>query len=311
MSTSKLDDTFSFSVDSQSRLAVDFHVLLALTIAAAVPALIRRLHHRWRSKDTCQRQEHVSNGHLAASTPHGNVATTGGGASHYGLAFGELPEYSIGNGHCMGDDALTDIDDVTDRELRLLQASPQFRAWCRSKGLKYRDIEDSEQRLHIYRRLRTLHPASFWALCRPVHTVEQSGVKALPSMLEYLISNVTLISLGFALFWCFETQASVGAWVGCLALSWWLCDRRWAASRPAAGPLFGVWYEDTEMGHAVRAARIAVTAMIEGMYLVATLGVGGLISVVMRCVGGQSVAEMFMGIRPVTERKITAWRVLD
>ena len=226
---------------------------------------------------------------------HSNIPST----PRYGLALGETLSAD--------DDSDTEIeDDVTSRELRRLQQSPSFHTFLRSRKLTGRDLESIYSRLRLYKRLKTLHPASFWMLCSTHSLIYFQSIEPgfFTLILEYFLSSCINCAAFSALAWCIWTTATSVYWISCTIALWSWCIHSWLHGRPSAGPLISGWYEDTTWGHGVPAARAALASILETVYLLGTVGSGAVVSLPMRWKTGQSVGEKIVGVKLVLERKV-------
>jgi len=221
--------------------------------------------------------------------------------THYGLAVGEAGDVSH-------DESDSDDEGITARELRRLERSSAFQAWCAARGLSLPNLEDTSSRLNIYRRLRTLHPDSFWLLCRA--DTRFGFVSIDPGwsvlLLEYVISITVFAAIGLSGY-CSLACVHPFHWIGCAAVVWILCLRYWVNGRPSAGPIFDAWYAELEWGHRASAVRCVTASLLEGMYVVGTLGLGAAVSLYMRCcsTSRQSVGERIAGVKLVVERRVS------
>ena len=219
----------------------------------------------------------------------------------YGLALGEaLSEGS-------DDDKDDDDDDLTTRELRKLERSTEFAAWCRQQKLQEKDLESIYCRMRTFQRLRKIHPPSFWLLCRPdtLLTRETQELGTFLSLIEYILSVAINIGILAFLGWCAWEKAPQTYWAACIACAFFFYIRCWVVNgRPTAGPFFSVWYEDVVWGHGVSAVRAVLANVFETFYLAGTFGIGGIASLFLRWRDGQSVGEKLVGIRPVIEKKV-------
>jgi hypothetical protein len=228
--------------------------------------------------------------------PHSSIPST----PRYGLALGET---------VTGDDDSDDEieDDLTARELRHLQQSPAFHAFLRNRKLTGRELEGVYSRLRLYKRLRNLHPASFWMLCSPHSLIffESTEPGSFTLIVEYILSSLINCTAFAAVSWCIWIQADIHYWIGCLVAVWVCCfHNSWLRGRPTGGRLLSSWYEDTTWGHAVPATRAALAQILETVYLLGTVGSGAVVSLLMRWKTGQSVGEKIVGVRLVVEKKI-------
>jgi hypothetical protein len=229
-----------------------------------------------------------------ASPPAGPAAPSPAGRHFFGLGADEA-----GSSEDEG-------EELTARELRRLEQSSEFAAWCAQGGLSRRDLEASAGRLRLYRRLRALHPASFWQLCRPDSRRGRETFEPAPAAAvgEYFASLLlTLGALG-AVWYCVAARPAPVTAGALLLAAWRGAGAQWARGRPAAGRWCGAWCADVEFGHRAQGARALAAALLEAVYVVGTLGAGAAVSAAARARGGQGVGERLAGVRVVRERSV-------
>lgn len=215
---------------------------------------------------------------------------------HFGLAYGEAESGDEDSG-----------DELTQREVRRLQESPQFKEWCRSKGYTPRDLEAKASRLRLYRRLRDLHESSFWLLCRrdTLTALETTNPPVSVLLLEYVASVVHGLLALAAVLYCWKYRPAPVVLAVLLWAAWRLALRQWLAGRPAAASWFDVWFADVQWGHGAGLARALLAVGVELLYVMVTLGVGAVVSAAWRCgPSRQSVGERLAGVRVVQERRV-------
>jgi hypothetical protein len=266
-----------------------FFSLVASKIILALPSSRRRP------------RQNASPGDLL--TPGCNV----NGRGHSSIP--STPRYGLALGETVSADEDSDAeieDDVTARELRRLQQSPAFHAFLRNRRLTGRDLEGVYSRIRLYKKLKTLHPASFWMLCSPHSLIlfETSEPGIFTLMTEYFLSSLINSAVFAALAWCIWTQASVVYWGVCIGAVWLCCGHNWLQGRPSAGLLTSTWYEDLIWGHGAPATRAALAQILETVYVLGTVGSGAVVSLLMRWKTGQSVGEKIVGVRLVVEKKV-------
>jgi hypothetical protein len=226
---------------------------------------------------------------------HSSIPST----PRYGLALGETASAD--------DESDAEIeDDLTARELRRLQQSPAFHAFLRNRKLTGRDLESVYSRLRLYKRLKHLHPASFWMLCSPHSLIffETTAPGLLTLITEYLLSSLINCAAFAAVAWCVWIQTKAWYWVACIAAVCLFCIHTWLQGRPSAGRFLSAWYEDLLWGHAAPVLRVALAQLLETVYLLGTVGTGAVVSLLMRWKTGQSVGEKIAGVKLVVERKV-------
>jgi hypothetical protein len=227
----------------------------------------------------------------------------------YGLALGETQEPSL--------DA--DEDELTMDEIRRLQMTNAFRVYCKLRGITPKDLESIEQRLQTYRRLRTLHPPSLLMMCdhRSLVAWETRDPGVVFRSLEYIITTIlhTSLVLTAALYLLVSidtTEVDHRAFplvLLCLLLFFFLVLVPSLYSRPSIfGTFFSAWYVDLDFEHKASAYRCILAILLEIVYVVATFGIGGFVSLMWRCSGlQQSMGERIAGVRIVKESK-KVWR---
>jgi hypothetical protein len=265
--------------------------LLASRIISSLPSSHRHSHGNASPPDLLTHANNV-NGRTHPSIPS---------TPRYGLTLAETMSEN--------DDSDNEIeDDLTSRELRRLQQSPAFHAFLQKRKRTGQESEESVySRLRLYRKLKKLHPESFYMLCSP-HSLlffETSDPGTSTLFLEYLLSSLINLAATAAIGWFVWTQAPVVYSIACIVAVWIFCIQfSWLKGRPSAGPLFSSWYEDLIWGHAAPAARVAFAQILETVYLIGTVGTGAVVSLLMRWSGGQSVSEKIVGVRLVVEKGV-------
>lgn len=230
----------------------------------------------------------------------------------YGLARGEAEPVA-------GSDD-SDGNEATAEALRRLQRSPEFAAHLASKRMTPEDVDRTAERLRLYRRLRRLDPAGFWALAGGRREdVDTQAPTCLQLGAEYLLSlALSVLVLSTCAYWLAASGDSAyfaahpaALWTArcaCCGLAWELVLSQWAAGRPAAGRFIGICFEELQWGHAPPAWRGLASGVIDVAYAVSTLGVGVVVSLLLR-VGSerrQSVGELCARVRAVREVQISA-----
>ena len=257
----------------------------------------------------------------------------------------------VGAAHWRGDDDGNDDDDVEDvedvgdvgdmdgdarattrRQLRALYRTRDFKAWMVRNKLDSERLQRIYQRLHLYKMLKEIHPASFWALCSPesLKGVDAVEVTALAAAGEYVASRAMDLSVAYLAYLAYTLHND------CLvpaALSYALVVRHWAQGRSSGAWMFRAWYtrvedggdegdeegedadEDARAGIAARLddvglVRAAAANVLEDVFVVGSLGVGALLSLagILRSVRRQSTGERAAGVAsqrcvPVDRRK--------
>jgi hypothetical protein len=226
-------------------------------------------------------------------------------------------------------------DDITARELKALQQSPEFQAHIQSRGIDLSKALHSEEQLKA---LRHTHPKRFFLLCRSDALLTYSQNNPSPSTL--FINYMLGISTSLLLFILLPllvvitsslspssityddhtnidhtTQSSnsssstshVPAAILVIALLLpWFTIKNWVQGRPSLAALQSLYYEDLVWGHLAGPFPSILANSIEVVYVVSTLGIGMVISVGLRCWSSrrQSVGEMIAAIRCIQERRI-------
>lgn len=226
-----------------------------------------------------------------------------------------------------------DMDDVTTIELRRLQESKEFLAWCRRQGMAVRDLELNARRLALYRKLRDIDLETFLSLIKsPVYSSEIEEISWLEGITEYILSNIVLAFIiicqgSWMSGYGPETLRNTAGLLGILGVFY--CIRQWFfLRRPTCGNLFGMWYISTNLNDNISVDkavtsntgpipfsqseqcpdsasgwRIMIATLLELSYIVVSLGIGIPISIMMRFSGDSgTVGERFVGIRAVKER---------
>lgn len=229
----------------------------------------------------------------------------------YGLALGETQEPTL--------DA--DEDEVTMDEIRRLQMTNAFRVYCKLRGITPKDLESIEQRLQTYKRLRTLHPPSLLMMCdhRSLVSWETYDPGLVFRALEYILTTIlhTSIVLTAVLYMLVAIDTTRVDHISafhllyplCLLLFFFLVLVPALYSRPSIlGTFLSAWYVDLDFEHKAPAYRCILAILLEIVYVIATFGIGGLVSLMWRCSRfQQSMGERIAGVRIVTERK-QVWR---
>ena len=279
------------SIDAPTKpFPISEKTIVTFTLLALVPAVLRLL----LNKLTVIRSRIPSHRHPPSPPPPPPpppypTTTNRASTPRYGLALGEALPTDDDNDNDDDDD-----NDVTARELRRLQQSPEFHQWCRFRRIHTEDLENTEATLKLYKRLRALHPPSFWLLCRQdtLTGFETLDPGKLLSLTEYVTSS--LINIGvFALLFILllpplvapfsESRKELWWWVVSSVVFWYFCWRQWMQARPSAGPLYSGWYEDVYWGHKAAVRRVVVAQLLETVFLLGTgVMVGGVISCCLR-----------------------------
>ncbi|GAB4819837.1 hypothetical protein N2152v2_006883 [Parachlorella kessleri] len=219
--------------------------------------------------------------------------------------------YGLGLGEAESADEDSD-DELTARELRVLQQSAAFHQYLRGRGLSAKDVEGTARKLRLYRQLRQVDPSGFVAMCRGSNTprlfvTEDPSGQVLA--LEYVVSMAAGIAATVAVAYAWAAPAAPAALrASCLALAWWLTVEAWRRGRSSGGRLLGLWYEELTWGHAPPAWRVIAAGLLELGYVLGSAGLGTPVSLFMRCWRGrggrrrgQSVGERLAGVRLVRE----------
>jgi hypothetical protein len=78
----------------------------------------------------------------------------------------------------------------------------------------------------------------------------------------------------------------------------------WCHSRSPLQRKHQLWYEDAKSGHAASPTLVLLGWLLEVVYVACSLGIGALVSLVMRCLtpSRQSLGERLAGVRLIVER---------
>lgn len=256
----------------------------------------------------------------AVTPPHAeirNAATVqnGRGARVYGLEPQDLANHLYDSDDGEG-------ENLTMREIRKLQKTPEFRRWCAQKKMSVSQIQDEHTRIFVFKKLKELNPESFWQLCRPdtLVSIDMVPPSSFELVAEYIMSRLIDLSVWFGIGWfvyrhCKNSSYSSLLWspqvvIG-LVILWKLCIRHWISGRPSGGKIFGGWYHDTvylgqQYTTVSGVCRVVVASLVESIFVIGSLGIGILISSLSRLFseGNQSIGEKIAGISLVMERKI-------
>lgn len=226
----------------------------------------------------------------------------------YGLSPEELAGSVLFQDQDDGDD-----DDTTMRELRHLQESDEFRQWCVSKKMTRSDLQDVFSREHVYRKLKEIHPESFYSLCSPssLECVDVVDPSVLVLLGEYLLSRCIDIGVGgiacMYLYAYKETLTQVQMWV-CAALFYAIVVRHWCSSRTSGSSIFSSWYETSHLSEKYYTSsgigRSILANVLENVFVVGSGGLGLCVSLYTRCIGAgrQSIGERLAGVRLIVEQ---------
>lgn len=163
---------------------------------------------------------------------------------------------------------------TTRRHLRALYRTRDFKAWCVRNKLNSESLQAIFQRMHLYKKLREIHPSSFWALCSPesLEGVDVGEVGAWARVAEYVCSRCVDLSAAYLIYTLPKSLIS-------MIVSYVLVVRPWARGRSSCAWLFRAWYARTEEAALeVGLFRSAIANVLEDVFVVGSLGVGGLLS---------------------------------
>mmetsp|Transcript_6377 Transcript_6377/g.12565 ORF Transcript_6377/g.12565 Transcript_6377/m.12565 type:complete len:306 (-) Transcript_6377:145-1062(-) len=225
--------------------------------------------------------------------------------------------YGLGPEELAGSVLFQDQDDVDDdttmRALRDLQDSDEFRQWCASKKMTRSDLQDVFSREHVYRKLREIHPESFFSLCNPssLECVDVVDPTVLALLGEYLLSRCIDIGVcGIACMYLYaykETLTQVQIWV-CAAFVYAMVVRHWCSSRTSGSSAFSTWYETSHLSEKYYTSsgfgRSILANVLENVFVLGSGGLGLCVSLYTRCIGGgrQSIGERLAGVRLIVEQ---------
>lgn len=202
-------------------------------------------------------------------------------------------------------------EDLTTKELRKLQKMRLFKEWCVKNKMDTAALQDVFSRVHLYKKLREVHPSSFWALCSESSLVsidvEDPGV--LVSLAEYLLSRLIDASVVYGMYWYASIDSPSGISKAILAVHIYsLVIRRWMRGRSSGAGMFSAWYETSHLSEQYRTTsgviRTSLASILEDLFVVGTLGIGILISIHARCFSEskQSIGERIAGVRLIVEK---------
>lgn len=272
------------------------------TVILISPILIRiafqlMIHLRLKTRSSTQAATHLRGPPRPLSWSPGTF---------YGLAVGEA-----------SDSDNDDEEALTSRELRHLQQSPSFQAYCHRRGITLSTLEAISSKLRLYKRLKTLDPSSFWLLCKKESLI---GYETLDpgislSIAEYLLTTMMTIAALLGMAYMALTHPSQGQqstphntllflWPACISYIALLYLFSWSLARPASGPFFNAWYVDLQWNHTASTKSVVLSNLMEALYVGCTCGVGALVSLGMRLKTGQSVSERIMRVKMVVEKKV-------
>jgi len=203
-------------------------------------------------------------------------------------------------------------EDLTTRELRKLQKMASFKKWCVKNKMDSAALQDVFSRVHLYKKLKEIHPSSFWALCSESSLVSVDVVNpgVLVSIAEYLLSRLIDGSVAYGIYWYASTPSPSG--IGKLILAIRLYSvviTRWMRGRSSGAGLFSAWYETSHLSEQYRTTsgmiRTSLANVLEDVFVVGTLGIGALISMYTRCLSDskQSIGERIAGVTLILEKK--------
>ena len=192
---------------------------------------------------------------------------------------------------------------ATRKQLRALYRTRAFKTWCVRNKLDSESLQTIFQRMHLYRKLREIHPASFWALCSPesLEGMDAADPSALTAAVEYVASRATDLSVAYLVY---SLRDSL---VVAMVLSYALVVRHWARGRSSGAWMFRMWYSRVEEDDSdVGLFRAAVANILEDLFVVGSLGVGALLSLsgLVLAAGGDARKDGSDGISRASE----AWR---
>lgn len=203
---------------------------------------------------------------------------------------------------------LDTVEDLTTRELRKLQKMPSFKQWCVKNKMHSAALQDIFSRLHIYKKLKDIHPASFWALCSESSLVSVDVVEpgVLVSLTEYVVSRVIDCTVAYGLYWHTTSPSGISKIILAVQL-YSLIIRRWLQGRSSGAGMFSAWYETSHLSEQYRTTsgmiRTSLASILEDIFVLGTLGLGALISMYTRCFSEskQSIGERIAGVTLIVE----------
>lgn len=229
----------------------------------------------------------------------------------YGLDADELSASVLYPGE--GED-LDGEEDLTTRELRRLQNTRSFKEWCDQNKMNSSALQDQFSRIHVYKKLKELHPESFWALCSPASLVAIDVVdpSIIASIAEYILSRCIDLTSIWMLFRCVYPNALAYTHPRCLtAYSLFLVFvlRHWIRGRSSASIFFSSWYETLHLSEqyftSSGSIRTFLAQVLENIFVIGSLGFGALTSLYGRCFSQsmQSIGERIAGVKLIVEKK--------
>jgi hypothetical protein len=204
--------------------------------------------------------------------------------------------------------------DLTTRELRRLQNTRSFKEWCIQNKMNSSALQDQFSRIHVYKKLKELHPESFWALCSPASlvTIDVVDPSIIATIAEYILSRCIDLTSMWMLFTCMYPNALAYTHPRCLT-AYSICLifvlRHWMRGRSSASILFSSWYETLHLSEqyftSSGSIRTFLAQVFENIFVVGTLGLGALLSLYGRCFSDsmQSIGERIAGVKLIVEKK--------
>lgn len=204
---------------------------------------------------------------------------------------------------------LDGTEDLTTRELRKLQKMRSFKEWCVKNKMDSAALQDVFSRVHLYKKLKEIHPTSFWSLCSESSLISVDVVApgVLVSLAEYLVSRVIDCGVACGLYW----YASSGPGIATIILGvclYYLFIRCWLRGRSSGAPLFSAWYETSHLSEQYRTTsgmlRTTLANILEDIFVFGTLGTGVFLSMYTRCFSEskQTVGEKIAGVTVIVEK---------
>lgn len=206
-------------------------------------------------------------------------------------------------------------EDLTTREVRKLQQMQSFKEWCVRNKMDSAALQDVFSRIHLYKKLKEIHPASFWALCSDssLKSIDVVDPGMLVSLTEYLLSRLCDIGVAYSVYWYnIHKPSSMSGVIRAMLVFMIYCFviRHWMHGRSTGSSIFSAWYETSHLSEQYRTSsgivRTSLACILEDIFVVGTCGIGILVSVYCRCFSAnkQCIGERIAGVRLIVEKTI-------
>lgn len=201
-------------------------------------------------------------------------------------------------------------EDLTSIELRKLINSPEFKSHLHQQGMNSTDVLGIASTLKSFQHLRASNTRAFLSLCRSdsLLTYNTRQPSRFHLSVDYVISLLIIMTTLIAACWVFRTHQSLFVKGMALVVLWKASMHPWMNGRPSSAvllPQLSLYYEDLVWGHLASGHKSIMANLLEVAYVILTLGVGSIISIVLKCFGPwhQGVGELIAAVRVVEERK--------